>query len=86
MISHELNIFLTENMNVLFLSNKTHKTGLGAPEFNFKTSFQAGDKLLQLAGLHVPKKRFFLAVLLERFFLFADSTEKKDFQIVKLFI
>ena len=31
------------------------------------------DHKTQLAGLHVPKKRFFLAIL----FFFADSSRKK---------
>ena len=32
-----------------------------------------------IAGLHILKERFFLAVLFERFFFFADLKEKKGF-------
>ena len=38
------------------------------------------------AGLHVPKKRFFLAVLFERFFFLLTQGEKRGFSQQKAFI
>ena len=55
-----------------------------------RSSWATQDKLrsctrygVPLAGLHFPKNLFFLAVVLERFFFFADSSKKKGFQPVK---
>ena len=49
-----------------------------------RTGFSSGTVRFEryLAGLHVPKKRFFFAVLYERCFLLTYA-ELKDFQALK---
>ena len=68
----------------LYVAISANLLKINFPSFLFAHSL-SNEQLV--AGLHVPKKRFFLAVLFERFFFFLlTQREKRAFSHLKAFI
>ena len=78
-------LFLLELKTRMLVCSLYVKNVIGKGAFNDKSFFSTRTKeSTYIAGLHVPKQRFFLAVLFERFFFFfGDSRRKRGFQPVK---